>query len=68
MIREGSTIVLRTNNAIYSPCKVVSISDQNITVTYCAGTKRNRTTGEFQENHPVEIIPRKEIISMSERL
>ena len=67
MIEKGSTIVLQTTDAIYSTCRVVAISDENVTVTYYAGTKKDRQTREMHEVRPVEVIPRKKIISMSER-
>lgn len=67
MIQKGSTIVLRTKEAIYSTCEIVAISDENVTVTYFAGVKKDRQTGKMHEVRPVEIIPRKKIVSMSER-
>jgi len=67
MITEGSTVILRTTDAIYSPCKVVAISSDNVTVTYFAGTKRNRETGEYKDEHPVVTIPKKKIVSLEER-
>jgi hypothetical protein len=68
MIKEGSRIILRTDDAIYSPCRVLSLSKVSITVTYFAGSKRNKQTGAFQEIHPVETISLNKVISMSERL
>jgi len=67
MIQKDSIIELRTKDAIYSPCQIVALSDNNITVTYYAGVKKNRQTGEMHESRPVEVIPRKKIVSMSER-
>lgn len=67
MIEKGTTVVLHTEKAIYSTCKVVAISEQNVTVTYCAGQKRDRTTGEFKSEWPVETIPMKSVVKMSER-
>lgn len=68
MIKKDSKIILLTKDAIYSPCKVVSLSADNITITYFAGTRKDRKTGEVYENRPVETISRKNIVSMSERL
>lgn len=68
MIEKNSTVVLLTKDAIYCTCKIVAVSMENVTITYFAGMKRDRTTGEFHMQHPVETIPRKNIISMSERL
>ena len=67
MIEKGSTVILRTTDAIYSPCQVISMSKDNVTVTYFAGKKKDRQTGEFADCHIVEIIPRKKIVRMSER-
>ena len=68
MIGKGSTVVLRTKDAIYSTCKIIAMSDENVTVTYFAGMKKDRETGEYYEDRPVETIPRKKIVRMSERL
>lgn len=68
MIGKESIIVLRTKDAIYSTCKIIAMSDENVTVTYFAGMKKNRETGKYYEDRPVETIPRKKIIRMSERL
>lgn len=68
MIEKGSTVVLRTIDAIYSPCKIVSMSKENVTVTYFAGNRKDRKTGEFCEDRPVEVVPRKKIIVISERI
>lgn len=68
MIEKDSTAVVRTIDAIYSPCTIIAVSKENITVTFFAGMKRDRKTGVFVEEHSVETIPRKKIISMSERI
>ncbi len=68
MIGKGSTVVLRTRDAIYSTYEIVAMSDENVTVTYFAGMKKDRETGEYHEDRPVETIPRKKIVRMSERL
>ena len=68
MIQNGSTVIIRTKDAIYSPCKITSITPDNVTVTYYAGSKKDRKTGELYEDHPVETISRKNITSISERL
>lgn len=67
MISKGSTVILRTKDAIYSPCTIVAISSLNITVTYSAGQKKDSRTGRLVKSHPIETIPRKEILKMSER-
>lgn len=67
MIGKGSTVILRTVDAIYSPCKVVSMSGDNVTVTYFAGMKKDRETGRYREDHKVETISRKKILSLQER-
>lgn len=68
MIQKGSIIILRTTDAIYSTCKIISMSADNITITYIVGTKKDRKTGEFYEDRQVETIPRKKIVRISERL
>lgn len=68
MIKEGSRVILQTKRAIYSTCEVTAISKKNITITYCAGVKLDRKTGEYQMVNPVETIPVKEIVCISERI
>lgn len=68
MIQKGSIVILRTNEATYSPCEVLALSKENITITFFAGTRRDRKTGEFQDVHPVETIPIKKVTYLSERL
>lgn len=68
MIQKGSTVVLQTKDAIYCTCKIIAMSEKNITVTYLAGTRKDKKTGKSFENRPVETIPCKKIISISERL
>lgn len=68
MIDKGSMVVLRTKDEIYAPCRIVAISDENVTVAYFVGMKKNPETGEYHENRSIKIIPRKKIIHMSERL
>lgn len=68
MIKKGSMVVLRTSDAIYSPCKIVAMSPENVTVTYFAGYKKDKETGEMYEDRPVETIPRKKMVRMSERI
>lgn len=67
MIDKGSTVVLRTCDAIYETCQIVAMSVDNVTVTYFAGMQKDRKTGKANEIRPVETIPRKKIVSMSER-
>lgn len=68
MITKDSTAVIRTVDAIYSPCQVIAVSGKNITITFFSGMKRDRKTGVFIEEHSVETIPHKRILSMSERV
>jgi len=67
MVKEGSRIVLRTKDAIYSTCEVVAISKENVTVKFCAGMKRDRATGEYHMISPVETVSIKKVVYMSER-
>ncbi len=67
MIKEGSTLVITTDNAIFSPCEVLSVGKTGITITYFAGSKRDRQTGKFNEVRPVVTIPFKDIKKVSER-
>jgi len=64
-IQVEATLNLRTKKAIFLPCKVVKAGEKSVTVTYCAGMKKDRQTGEWFENHPVETIPAKDIVSVS---
>lgn len=67
MLRKGSSAVLKTKDAIYSPCEIVNISKDSVTVTYLAGTGIDAKTKKPFEKRPVETIKRKDIISLSER-
>jgi len=64
-IQVEATLNLRTKKAIFLPCKVVKAGEKSVTVTYCAGMKKDRQTGEWFENHPVETIPARDIVSVS---
>lgn len=68
MIEPGSRIILRTENAIYSPCTVVSMSARNITVSFCAGMKKIKGSREMIPDYRTEAVSRNTILSMSERL
>jgi hypothetical protein len=65
MIQEGSMAVLRTKKASYKPCKIVKSGGKNVTVTFFAGIKKDRATGEYYEDRPVETIPFREIVSLT---
>ncbi len=67
MIARNSTVILRTIGAIYSTCKVLEINESSVTISFSAGTKRDRETGEYVQNIKEETIPRKKIIQLSER-
>ena len=67
MIQENSLVELKTNDATYSPCRVVAISKTNITVKYSCGSKRDRSTGEFRVDQKTETIPMKNVVSLQER-
>lgn len=67
MIQKGSTVIVRTRNAIYSPCQIALLHAKSIAVTYLKGMKKNRETGEMVRDYRVDTIPRNQIISMSER-
>lgn len=67
MIEKGSILVLTTENAVFSPCEVVGVGKTGVTITYYAGSKRDRQTGKFHEVRPVVTIPFKDIVKMSER-
>lgn len=68
MIEKGDTVFLQSQEAIYCTCKIVTISDKNVTITYCAGMKRDRNTGEFHMQRPVKTISKEDIVHMSKRL
>jgi hypothetical protein len=67
MIQKGSTVILRTRNAIYSPCEVALLHRNSVAVKYLAGMKKDRKTGKMVEDRRVETISRNDIVSMSER-
>ena len=67
MIKEGSMLVLTTENAVFSPCEVVGVGKTGVTITYYAGSKRDRKTGKFNEVRPIVTIPFKDITKVSER-
>jgi hypothetical protein len=68
MIQEGSTVVLMTDEALFSPCEVVSLSRDNIVVTYFEGMKKDRKTGKVQGSYKTATIPFKKIVKLEERL
>lgn len=68
MIQNGSTVILRTKDAIYSTCKIVEMSTTHVTIKYHAGQKRDRNTNEFVEDRRTASIPRQKIEQMSERI
>lgn len=67
MIEKGDHVVLKTEDAIYCTCEILDISEQNVKVTYAAGTKKDRKTGELFQDWKIETIARRKIVSMSER-
>ena len=67
MIDTGSTVILRTKKAIYSPCKITKMSKVDVTVTFFKGMTWDKEAQKHVEEHAVETIPRKEIVSISER-
>lgn len=67
MIKKGNTVILKTISAIYSPCKIVALNAETVTVTYFAGMKKDRKTGKMYEDHQIETIPRNKITSLQER-
>lgn len=68
MITQGSIVELKTENATYSPCKVVSMSKTSISVEYSAGLKRDGETGKFRSDKRTENIPMRDVVSLQERL
>ncbi len=67
MIGPGSKVILKTEDAIYSPCEVVAISAKAVTVKFAAGMKRDRKTKQMYMDIKVETVSRDKIVSMSER-
>lgn len=67
MIAKDSIVLLRTIDAIYCTCRVLEISESNVTISFVAGIKKDRETGEYVPNKKQETIPRKKIIQLSER-
>jgi len=68
MIHDGSTVVLMTKDAVYSTCKIISINAKNITIAYYTCSSKFSETGEIQKQYHTEVISRKNIVSMSERI
>ncbi len=68
MIQIGSTVILRTENAFYSPCKIVRLGTDNITISYYPEIKNDNKTGKIIASSKQETISRKKIISMCERI
>ena len=67
MIQEDSMVILRTDEAIFSPCEVVSLGKDNIVISYFEGTKKDRRTGKFQGSYKTATIPFKKIVKLEER-
>jgi len=63
MINVGSTVVIRTNKATYSPCRIVKMSSDNVVVSFFSGPPKGKRGGWV-----TETIPKKDIEHMSERL
>jgi hypothetical protein len=68
MIQKGSNVVLLTNTENYSPCMVMAINKDNITISYVSEVKRDKRTGQMIAKRAVKTIQRKHIRSISERL
>jgi hypothetical protein len=67
MIQKDSVVVLRTKEAVYSTCKIVSMGKENITIKYFTGMQKDNQTGQMRGDHRVETISRKNIVDISER-
>lgn len=67
MIDKGSLVILRTKDAIYSPCKIVNMSKQDVAVTFFKGMRWDKEKERYVEDRVIEVIPRKNIIRISER-
>lgn len=67
MIDTGSTVVLLTKDAIYSTCRIVKMSKNDVAVKFFKGRTWDKKTQRYVDEHAVDIVPRKKIISISER-
>lgn len=67
MIDTGSLVILRTKDAIYSPCKITRMNKQDVAVTFFKGMRWDKESERYIEDHAIETIPRKRIICISER-
>lgn len=67
MIDKGSLVILRTKDAIYSPCKITSIDKTVVGVQFFKGMRWDKEKERYVEDHVIETIPRKEIVCISER-
>lgn len=68
MIQKGSKVIIRTEDAIYQPCEIISLGVDSITVRYFKGMKRIGKTSEMSEDYKVETIARKKIFNIAERV
>ena len=67
MVENGTQIILRTEDAVFSPCKVMSISEKNVTVTFCKSVEWDNGVQKMVPTWHTETIDRNKIVSMTER-
>lgn len=67
MIDTESTIILRTKDAIYSPCKITNMSKTDVAVRFFKGMRWDKEAERYVGDYVVDIIPRKKIVCISER-
>jgi len=65
MLKNGSIAEVRTENAIYSPCTILSFGDKSIRIEYCSGLKTLKN-GVTKQDIKQEVIMRKDILLITE--
>jgi len=68
MISDGTTVILRTEDAIYSPCKIVRINKKSLLISYCPGTTMDKNTGTLKPDRKTISIATKDVLYIKERL
>ena len=68
MIDKNSMIHLTTDDAKFALCRVMAMSKTHLTVSYFAGMKKDKETGEMYEDHQITTVERKRVRYIGERL
>lgn len=63
----GSTIVLRTTKAIYTTCKIVSLSSEAIGVSYVVADALELVRGKLVLTVKRDMVMARDVVAISER-